>query len=107
MLYVIFFLFLIIVVETAIILNYAVLSCEEPRWWWRVWWGSAAIGVYVFVILVLYLLFDLHVEYFTTLISYLTACYLASCLIAMMTASLAMCVTFRFNLRIYGRVKLE
>ena len=107
MLYVIFFLFLVIVAESAIILNYATLSCEEPRWWWRVYCGAAAIGVYVFVTLMMYLLFDLHIEYLTTLISYMTACYLASCLVGMMAASLAVILAFRFNLKIYSRVKLE
>ena len=107
MLYITFALFLVIVAETAIIHNYATLSSEEPRWWWRVWFGAAAIGVYTFIILVFYLMFDLTVEYFTTLITYFTACFLVSSMIAMMAASLAMVCAFRFNLGIYARVKLQ
>ena len=54
MLYVVFFCFLALIIECAIVLNYITLSEEEPRWWWRVWSGAAAIGVYFFIIMFLY-----------------------------------------------------
>mmetsp|Transcript_26263 Transcript_26263/g.35051 ORF Transcript_26263/g.35051 Transcript_26263/m.35051 type:complete len:108 (-) Transcript_26263:26-349(-) len=107
MLFLVVVLFLVLVVECAIVLNYITLSEEEPRWWWRVWCGSATIGIYIFFVLILYLLFDLQVEYLTTLISYLTACALVSFLIALMASSLAIVCAFKFNLSIYSRVKLE
>ena len=106
MLYIIFILFLIVVVEVALINNYIVLSMQEPRWWWRVWWGASGVGAYFFVIMLFYLLIDLHVEYVTQLVSYFTACLLLSSCIGLMCASLAMIMTFRFNLTIYSKVKL-
>ena len=105
MFYVVFALFLIVVIESALLLNYATLTSDQPNWWWRVWCGSSLIGVYVFIIMAFYLIYDLRVEYVTTLISYFTACYLVSCLIGLMSSSLAMIFTFRFNLKIYSKVK--
>ena len=107
MIYVVFIFFLILVVECAIILNYITLSEEQPRWWWRVWSGAAAIGIYFFIVMSLYMMFDLRVEYLTTLVAYLAASMLASTLVALMVASLALICTFRFNLSIYSHVKLE
>ena len=106
MLYVIFALFLIVVVQVALINNYVTLTMQEPCWWWRVWWGASAVGGYAFVIMLFYLLLDLRVVYYTQLISYFTACFLASSCLGLMCASLAMIMTFRFNLRIYSKVKL-
>lgn len=107
MVYIVFFLFLILVVECAIVVNYITLSEAEPRWWWRVWAGAAAIGVYFFIVMSLYLMFDLRVEYVTTLVAYLTSCAIMSTLVALMAASLALVCVFKFNLSIYSRVKLE
>jgi len=107
MLYIVFALFLFVVIEVALIYNYIVLSMEQPRWWWRIWWGSACVGMWIFLCLLTYLLEDLRVQYVTTLISYVAACALVSSLMALMVASLAMICTFRFNLRIYSHVKLQ
>lgn len=54
-----------------------------------------------------YLLHELRVEYYTQLISYFTSCVLASSCLALMSASLAMIATFRFNLGMYSMVKLS
>ena len=107
MMFVVVILFLILVIECAVLLNYITLSEEEPRWWWRVWSGAATIGIYSFFLLVLYLMFDLSVEYLTTLVAYFTACILMSTLIGLMTSALAVVCAFKFNLFIYSRVKAE
>ena len=106
MMYIIFLLFLVVVVEVALINNYLTLSVEEHRWWWRVWWGASAVGGYAFVIMFFYMVNSLKLEYYTQLISYFLASALASSCIGLMCGSLAMIMTFRFNLRIYSKVKL-
>lgn len=106
MMYIIFVLFLVVVVEVALINNYITLSMEEHRWWWRVWWGASTVGGYAFLIMLFYMFRDLRLEYYTQLISYFLASALASSCLGLMSASLAMIVTFRFNLGIYSKVKL-
>ena len=107
MIYIIFILFLVVVVEVAVITNYMTLCMEIAEWWWRIWWGASMIGFYTFVIMLFYMLYDLRVEYFTTLISYAAASALVSSMIALMASALAMVCTFKFNLGIYSRVKLD
>lgn len=65
MFYVSFVLFLIVTVETALIINYMTLSQEQPAWWWRVWWSSAAIGVQFWLIILFYSLLGMNLVYYT------------------------------------------
>ena len=107
MFYFVFVVFLLVVIEVALITNYVVLSSEQPCWWWRVWWGASMIGGYTFVIMLLYLLIDMRYDMYTTLISYAAASALVSSMMGLMCASLALWTTFSFNLRMYEQVKLE
>ena len=107
MLYIIFLLFLVVLIEVAVIVTYVTLCMEVPEWWWRVWWGGFLVGLYSFIIMLFYLLIDLKVEYLTTIISYVTSCFLTSSMIGLMSATIAMFAAFSFNIMIYSRVKLE
>ena len=102
MFYIVFALFIIVVIEMGLIINFIVLSNEQPHWWWRVWWGCAYTGVYVFAVMMLYFVKFAHVQYVTQILAYAIAAALVGGLVSLMTASVAMIFAFRFNLYIYS-----
>ena len=101
------FVFLIVVMEVSVILNYITLCYEEYKWWWRVYLAAFSTGVWLFFVAVYFFLIDTSIDSLMTLISCITAAGLVCTMIGLMAASVAMIATFRFNLRIYARIKSE
>ena len=105
--YICIFVFLIVVVEVAIIQNYVTLCFEEHRWWWRTWLSSASTGFWLFLIVLNQLVFETPIYSVWSFLTYLVAAGLACSLVGLMAASVAMSVTFRFNLYIYSKIKSD
>ena len=101
------FCFILAVIEVALIGNYLFLCWHEYNWWWRAYMGGAASGIIMLVIMLFYAFADLQIEFFTTLVSYVVACVLASTLLALMSASVAVYSALQFNITIYGYIKQD
>ena len=103
--YISVFVFLIVVVEVAVIQNYVTLCFEEYRWWWRVYLGSASTGFWLFILMISYLFADTTIDSTLTILTYFVSAGLVCSLIGLMAASVAMIFTLMFNKSIYGLVK--
>ena len=93
--------------EVALLGNYLFLCWHEYNWWWRAYLGGAASGIIMLAITLLYAFADLQIEFYTTLVSYVVACILASTLLGLMSASVALYSALQFNITIYGYIKQD
>jgi transmembrane 9 superfamily protein 2/4 len=105
--YICVFIFLVVVAEVAIILNYVTLCYEQYQWWWRVYLSAGSTGFWLFLIMLYYLIVDTQIANFFSLLTNIISAALICSMIGLMAASVAMIATLRFNLRIYARIKSE
>lgn len=99
------FCFILTVIEVSLLANYLFLCWHEYNWWWRSYLGGASSGIIMLAIMLFYAFADLQVEFVTTLVSYGVACLLASTLLGLMSASVAIYAALQFNIVIYGYIK--
>ncbi|KAF5948732.1 hypothetical protein HYC85_014689 [Camellia sinensis] len=56
---VVFFLLLIVCAEVSVVLTYMHLCAEDWQWWWKAFYASGSVALYVFLCSINYLVFDL------------------------------------------------
>ena len=100
-----FALFLVVAVQLAVSVNYMLLCFEEYRWWWKVWAYGSSTGVFIFLVLLNYLLWDLQVDTYTTLVTYWVFSGLLCTLVGLTTGSACVLAAFRFNMFLYSNIK--
>jgi transmembrane 9 superfamily protein 2/4 len=59
-LFVVLILLIIVCAEVAVVLTYMHLCVEDHRWWWKSFFASGSVALYVFLYSINYLVFDLH-----------------------------------------------
>jgi transmembrane 9 superfamily protein 2/4 len=59
-LFVVLILLVIVCAEVAVVLTYMHLCVEDHRWWWKSFFASGSVALYVFLYSINYLIFDLH-----------------------------------------------
>jgi transmembrane 9 superfamily protein 2/4 len=59
-LFVVLVLLVIVCAEVAVVLTYMHLCVEDHRWWWKAFFASGSVSLYVFLYSINYLVFDLH-----------------------------------------------
>lgn len=100
-------LFLVVVVQLAVSINYLLLCWQEYRWWWRVWIYGSSTGVFIFLVLLNYLLWDLQVDTYTTLWTYWVFSGLICSAVGLTTGSACVLAAFKFNLFLYSNIKID
>ena len=105
--YLAFALFLVVAVQLAVSVNYLLLCFEEYRWWWKIWAYSSSTGVFIFLILLNYLLWDLQVDTYTTLLTYWVFSALVCTLVGLTTGAACVLAAFRFNMFLYSNIKTD
>lgn len=59
-LFVVLILLVTVCAEVAVVLTYMHLCVEDHRWWWKSFFASGSVALYVFLYSINYLVFDLH-----------------------------------------------
>lgn len=59
-LFVVLILLVIVCAEVSVVLTYMHLCVEDHRWWWKSFFASGSVALYVFLYSINYLVFDLH-----------------------------------------------
>eukprot|EP00475_Leptophrys_vorax_P002615 TRINITY_DN11474_c0_g3_i1.p2 TRINITY_DN11474_c0_g3~~TRINITY_DN11474_c0_g3_i1.p2 ORF type:complete len:300 (+),score=28.48 TRINITY_DN11474_c0_g3_i1:39-902(+) len=59
-LFVVLILLMVVCAEVAVVFTYLQLTMEDYRWWWRSFFASGAVALYVFLYSINYLIVDLH-----------------------------------------------
>ncbi|XP_024374433.1 transmembrane 9 superfamily member 11 isoform X2 [Physcomitrium patens] len=59
-LFVVLILLVIVCAEVSVVLTYMHLCVEDHKWWWKSFFASGSVSLYVFLYSINYLVFDLH-----------------------------------------------
>jgi transmembrane 9 superfamily protein 2/4 len=59
-LFVVLVLLVIVCAEVSVVLTYMHLCIEDYCWWWKAFFASGSVALYVFLYSINYLVFDLH-----------------------------------------------
>ncbi|KAI3496040.1 hypothetical protein L1887_38390 [Cichorium endivia] len=57
--FVVLILFLVVCAEVSVLLTYMHLCVEDPKWWWKCFFASGSVALYIFLYSICYLIFDL------------------------------------------------
>lgn len=107
------FLFLVFVIlalscgEIAIVMTYLQLCSEDYHWWWRSFLVSGGCAIYVFLYSVFYFMTKLEVDDFVSTLIFFgyTLCMVFGFWI--MTGTIGLHATYKFNCVIYGSIKID
>jgi len=103
---VVFGILLLTCVEITIIFNYFLLCSEDYRWWWRSFFNSGSVGIYIWLYSFIYYK-NLHTASFATTVLYFGYMTVASGACVLMTGCLGLFTTLWFNKVIYGSIKVD
>ena len=59
-LFIVLVLLILVCAEVAVVFTYMQLTMEDYRWWWRSFFASGSVALYVFLYCITYLIVDLH-----------------------------------------------
>ena len=93
--------------EVAIVMCYFQLCSEDYRWWWKAFLVPAAVGIYVLVYSLGWLISQMDDVIFSALILYTINALLFSATAALIAGAIGFYGTFAFILLIYNAVKVD
>lgn len=106
-LFVVLVLLVIVCAEVSVVLTYMHLCVEDWRWWWKSFFASGSVAVYVFLYSVNYLLFDLHVNGTVSAVLYIGYSLLMALAIMLATGTIGFLASFYFVHYLFSSVKLD
>jgi len=101
-----FLLLVITCAEISILFNYFQLCGEDYRWWWRSFATSGSTALYLFCYAIFYFK-QLETNMFATYMLFFGYMSLASFATALMTGTIGVLSSLRFNKIIYGSIKID
>lgn len=101
-------LLVIVCVEVSVVLTYMHLCVEDWMWWWKAFYASGSVGVYVFLYSINYLVFDLQsLSGPVSATLYLGYSLLMSIAILLSTGTIGLLASFYFVHYLFSSVKID
>ncbi len=101
-------LLVIVCAEVSVVLTYMHLCVEDYRWWWKAFFASGSVALYVFLYSISYLIFDLHgLNGLVSIVLYLGYSILMVITIMFATGTIGFLSSFYFVHYLFSSVKLD
>ncbi|KAJ7548250.1 hypothetical protein O6H91_07G004500 [Diphasiastrum complanatum] len=107
-LFVVLILLAIVCAEVSLVLTYMHLCMEDWRWWWKAFFSSGSVALYVFLYSINYMVFDLHILGGTvSILLYIGYSLLMVLAILLSTGTVGFLTSFYFVHYLFSSVKLD
>ncbi|TVU42382.1 hypothetical protein EJB05_08784, partial [Eragrostis curvula] len=94
--------------EVSVVLTYMGLCVEDWRWWWRAFFASGSVAIYILAYAVYYLVFDLHsLAGPVSAVLYLGYSLLMALAVMLATGAVGLAASFCFVYYLFSTVKLD
>jgi transmembrane 9 superfamily protein 2/4 len=101
-------LLVIVCAEVSVVLTYMHLCVEDYRWWWKAFFASGSVALYVFLYSISYLIFDLHgLNGLVSIVLYLGYSILMMIAIMFATGTIGFLSSFYFVHYLFSSVKID
>jgi hypothetical protein len=98
----------IVCAEVSVVLTYMHLCVEDWRWWWKAFYASGSVALYVFLYSINYLVFDLQsLSGPISAILYIGYSLLMAIAIMLSTGTIGFLVSFYFVHYLFSSVKID
>jgi transmembrane 9 superfamily member 2/4 len=105
---IVFLLLVIICGEVSVVLTYMHLCVEDWRWWWKAFFASGSVALYVFLYSINYLVFDLRsLSGPVSAILYLGYSLIMAFAIMLSTGAIGFLLSFYFVHYLFSSVKID
>ncbi|KAK1292450.1 hypothetical protein QJS10_CPB17g00307 [Acorus calamus] len=105
---VVLFLLVIVCAEVSVVLTYMHLCVEDWRWWWKAFFASGSVAVYVFLYSINYLVFDLRsLSGPVSAILYMGYSLIMAFAIMLSTGTIGFLMSFYFVHFLFSSVKID
>ncbi|CAH9136077.1 unnamed protein product [Cuscuta epithymum] len=107
-LFVVVILLVVVCAEVSLVLTYMQLCVEDWRWWWKSFFTSGSVAIYIFLYSINYLVFDLKsLSGPVSAILYLGYSLLMAIAIMLATGAVGFLTSFMFVHRLFSSVKID
>ncbi|CAI9111741.1 OLC1v1012042C1 [Oldenlandia corymbosa var. corymbosa] len=105
---IVFILLVIVCAEVSLVLTYMNLCVEDWRWWWKSFFASGSVAVYIFMYSINYLVFDLkNLSGPISAMLYLGYSLLMVIAVMLATGAIGFLSSFFFVYRLFSSVKID
>ncbi|KAL8150930.1 hypothetical protein V2J09_020738 [Rumex salicifolius] len=105
---VVLLLLVVVCAEVSVVLTYMHLCVEDWRWWWKAFFASGSVAIYVFVYSIKYLVFDLEsLSGPISAILYMGYSLVMAVAVMLATGTIGFFVSFYFVLYLFSSVKID
>ncbi|XP_058114562.1 transmembrane 9 superfamily member 12-like [Magnolia sinica] len=107
-LFIVLLLLIIVCAEVSVVLTYMHLCVEDWRWWWKAFFASGSVALYVFLYSINYLVFDLRsLSGPVSAILYLGYSLIMASAIMLGTGTIGFLMSFYFVHYLFSSVKID
>ncbi|KAI8007756.1 Transmembrane 9 superfamily member 12 [Camellia lanceoleosa] len=104
----VFFLLVIVCAEVSVVLTYMHLCVEDWQWWWKAFYASGSVALYVFLYSINYLVFDLKsLSGPVSAILYIGYSLIMAIAVMMCTGTIGFLTSFYFVHCLFSSVKID
>ncbi|MCL7033325.1 hypothetical protein MKW94_030246 [Papaver nudicaule] len=105
---VVFILLVVVCAEVSVVLTYMHLCVEDWQWWWKAFFASGSVSLYVFMYSINYLIFDLRsLSGPVSAILYLGYSLIMAIAIMLATGTIGFLISFYFVHYLFSSVKID
>ncbi|KAJ6791598.1 transmembrane 9 superfamily member 12-like [Iris pallida] len=105
---VVLLLLVVVCAEVSVVLTYMHLCVEDWRWWWKAFFASGSVSLYVFLYSINYLVFDLRsLSGPVSAILYLGYSFIMALAIMLSTGTIGFLMSFYFVHYLFSSVKID
>ncbi|KAJ1280770.1 hypothetical protein BS78_04G258300 [Paspalum vaginatum] len=105
---VVLLLLVVVCAEVSVVLTYMHLCAEDWRWWWKAFFASATVALYVFLYSINYLVFDLRsLSGPVSAMLYIGYSFIVSLAIMLATGTVGFLTSFSFVHYLFASVKID
>uniref|UniRef100_A0A5B7AJY1 Transmembrane 9 superfamily member n=1 Tax=Davidia involucrata TaxID=16924 RepID=A0A5B7AJY1_DAVIN len=105
---VVFLLLVVVCAEVSVVLTYMHLCVEDWQWWWKAFYASGSVALYVFLYSINYLVFDLQsLSGPVSAILYLGYSLIMAIAIMLSTGTIGFLMSFYFVHYLFSSVKID
>ncbi|KAI4341923.1 hypothetical protein MLD38_026592 [Melastoma candidum] len=99
---------IIVCAEVSVVLTYMHLCVEDWRWWWKAFYASGSVSLYVFLYSINYLVFNLQsLSGFVSAMLYLGYSLIMAVAIMLSTGTIGLLTSFYFVHYLFSSVKID
>lgn len=105
---IVFLLLVIVCAEVSVVLTYMHLCVEDWRWWWKAFFASGSVALYVFLYSINYMVFDLRsLSGPISAILYLGYSFIMAFAVMLVTGTIGFLMSFYFVHYLFSSVKID